>query len=559
LQRRIADLETGHFDVVVIGGGITGAWIGLDCAARGFSVAVIDQQDFAAGTSSKSSRLVHGGIRYLQQLRPGKARESALERAYLHRVAPHMTQFLPFIVPSYRSWKRSKPLLHAGMTAYQALCAGENRISGDPAKSVPSPFLMSRDQVLQKLPLEEPTLTGAIVYYESQMDSPERVTLAVMEQAYRLGAVCANYVKAQNVLFTQANKVRGILVEDLESGKSFEVSARLIVNAAGPWIPDLNRALFENQLAPAISVTGYSRGSHLVTRQLIADYAIALPTKFLGQNVIDRGGRHIFIIPWRGRSLIGTSYIATTEIDDPTMSVEEVDQLLGEINRQLPHLALTPADVVHAFSGIYPLGESLLNENVYQGSGDYQIVDHAKSGYKGMISALGVKFTTARLVAEKVTDRLAAYLPLTANACQTRSIRLKCADYGNLEHYMEQQTREHASKLNANEIKRMVRQYGSSIDNVLHRAGSDPNLWQPLSKSQPNLKAEVHHAVKEEMAIHLEDFIYRRSGIGMTGFPDDECISNCTEIMSDLLNWDARKCTLEQEKLNRYRRYLDLL
>ncbi len=557
MHRRIAELKSEFFDVLVIGGGITGAWIALDCVSRGLSVALIEKGDFGAGTSAKSSKVIHGGIRYLQQLRLDKVRESALERAYYHRAAPHLTQFVPFMIPAYRSLAQGRTLLRAGMSIYRALCSGEDKITADPAKAVPPSFELSRDEALAKLPLAKANLTGALVYYESHMESSERMTLAVLDHAHHLGAVCANYVCARSPLLDQSNRVTGMLVEDVEQGQSFELRARLTVNATGPWIPALNRALFKDH--SAVATTGYSRGSHLVTRQLIENYAVALPTRFSGQNVIDRGGRHIFIIPWRGCSLIGTSYIATEEIDDPVIERDEVEQLLGEINRQIPALDLMPQDVRHAFSGIYPLHDSVVRAKTYQGSGDYQIVDHAKLGYAGIISALGAKFTTARLVAEKVTDCVIAHLAADARACQTRSMRLASAAYDNLEHYAPEKSADCAKTLSADQVKRLIRQYGSKVESALAPAMDDSSLLQPLCRSRPNLKAEVYHAVEQEMAVRLDDFIYRRTGIGTIGFPDSECIDATVVIMSNLLGWDAARCALERQRLDRYKRWLDNL
>ncbi|MDJ0955812.1 MAG: glycerol-3-phosphate dehydrogenase/oxidase [Arenicellales bacterium] len=556
MHRRLTELRSEHFDVLVIGGGITGAWIALDCTSRGLSVAIIDKQDFGAGTSAKSSKLIHGGIRYLQQLRLDKVRESALERAYYHRSAPHLTHFVPFIVPTYRSWGKGRGLMAAGMTLYRLLCLGEDKVTGDPAKSVPAPYYLSRSEILEQLPLSDPGLSGAVIYYESHMESSERMTLAVLETAHDMGTACANYVRAHGLVMESGKTVIGVRAEDTESGDDFEIRARLTINATGPWISDLNRAFFDDK--SIVTTTGYCRGSHIVTRQLVKDYAIALPTQFAGQNIVDRGGRHMFILPWRGCSLIGTSYVAAEDIDDPVIDRVELDQLLTEINRHLPTLSLTKQEVVHAFSGIYPLQENTLNEKTYQGTGDYQIVDHSSFGYEGIISALGAKFTTARLVAEKVTDRAIAKLGITGKPCQTRLLRLSSANYSDINLYIKDKTRAFDEHMNADQVERLVKQYGSNIDHLVQMISNDPGMVDVLCENRPNLAAEITYAVKSEMALKLDDVIYRRTGIGTVGFPSQNCIERCTSIMADLLGWSTQRSVAEADGLNRYKRFTEI-
>lgn len=552
MRRGIAELSDRTFDVLVVGAGITGAWIALDCADRGLSVAVIDKGDIGGGTSAKSSKLIHGGIRYLQQLRFDKVRESAMERACYHRAAPHLTRFLPFMVPTYRSLGKGRFLMNAGMALYRLLCAGEDRHTGDRAKKVPPPFHMNRVEVLEKAPLLDPKLTGAVVYYESHMDSSERMTLAVLSTADERGAVCANYVAARGLLQDSRGRTRGLRVEDVDAGDEFDIRSRVTVNATGPWASRLNRELFGD--AASVPTTGFSRGSHLVTRPLIDDYAIALPTRFAGQNVIDRGGRHIFVLPWRGHSLIGTSYVGATDIDDPNVSQQEIDQLIGEINTQMPALGLTEADIVHTFSGIYPLTEAVLKEKVYQGTGDYRIVDHAAGGHEGIISAVGAKFTTARLVAEKTTDLVAAKLGKSTRPCGTHGLRLDCAAYDGLEDYAAHTAGALNTQFDAQQTQRLIRLYGTGVEALARHVGRDPALGRPLAGDRPNLAVEVHYAVQAEMAIRLDDVLYRRTGIATIGLPGQACIDRSAAIMAGLLGWDARRRQSEVESLARYGR-----
>ena len=345
-------------------------------------------------------------------------------------------------------------------------------------------------------------------------------------------------------------------VKDLEQSGEFEIRARVTVNATGPWAGMLDNSMFGSDAA--VAATGYSRGSHLVTRRLIEDYAIALPTQYAGQNIIDRGGRHIFILPWRGHSLIGTSYVEAQDVDDPVISSEEIDQLIGEVNRQLPGLGLSQQDILHTFSGIYPLQDANLKEQTYQGTGDYQIVDHAAIGREGIISAVGAKFTTARLVAEKAANLVAGKLDIGTQSCRTRDLRLSGADYADLEVYLNEKTQGFKGCLDELQVHRLIRQYGTGIEEIAGCMQRDAAMARPLCDSRPNLAAEVRHAVEAEMAIRLDDVIYRRTGMGTIGFPGDACVDACAAIMAELLGWDDERRAGEVRALRRYRRHLDL-
>jgi glycerol-3-phosphate dehydrogenase len=550
MKRNLSELKSRRFDVLVLGGGITGAWIALDCAARGLDVAVIDKGDFGSATSAKSTKVIHGGIRYLQQLRVDKVRESAVERAYYHRAAPHLTQFLPFMVPTYGHGMKGKAFMQAGMTLYKLLSHGEDRLAGDPSKVMPAPYFMTRAQVLEHCPIGDPRLTGALVYYESHMQSSERMTLAVLDTAHNSGAVCANYVRAEGFTIDHAGTVTGAIVRDVDADDSFEIGAALIVNAAGPWIPSLNRTL--SGADAVVTSTGFSQGSHLVTRQLVEKLAIALPTRFAGQNVVDRGGRHIFILPWRGCSLIGTSYVpARNGIDDPVIQQEEIDQLLNEVNRQMPGINLSQGDIRHTFSGIYPLNVGEIRETTYQGTGDYQIVDHEAAGHKGLISALGAKFTTARLVAEKVTRLVESKLGKALSPCETRDMALSSAGYSDLGRYRTQIRQRLGKQADNSQADRLVEQYGSGVEAFVDRIEADAGLAESLCDSRPNLVGEVVHAVESEMAITLEDVIYRRTGLGTIGYPGWNCVERCADIMAQLCGWGHDKKVREMESLDR--------
>jgi len=543
LERHTERLADETFDVVVVGAGITGAWTALDCARRGLRVALVDKGDFGGATSSKSSKLLHGGIRHLQQLQFSKVRESAMEQARYVLAAPHLCRPLPFLVPTFRSARQGRTILRAGLLTYRILSAAAARLLHEAGVDVRSPSVWSKEAVSRRLALESRDLTGGVVLHEMHMTSSERMTLAVVASAHAAGAEVANYVRVERFLRADDGSVRGVRVLDLERGERFDIRAGVTVNAAGPWIPDLNGKV-PNQVRPRVS--GFAQGSHLVTGTLIGgELAVALPTALQRESFVDRGGRHVFIIPWRGHSLIGTSYAQPEDIDDPRITSAEVNQLLGAVTAALPGLHLSRGDVVHAFSGIYPLRSARVAPGVYQGAAAYQVYDHRRQGCAGLVSALGTKYTTARVVAEKAVDIVGQQLDRAIGETKTRNGRLACARYESLAELRGESRRRCAELLEVETIDRLVATYGSDLSAVMGRArGSDESLQQ-LMPERSNLVAEVEHAVVEEMAVRLEDVVFRRTGIGTIGVPSRQSLERCCRVMGRLLGWGPDRCREE--------------
>ena len=386
MRRSPAALENTTFDAVVIGGGITGACIAHDAALRGLSVALIEQGDFGGATSAASSKLLHGGIRHLQQLRVDKVRESARERSHFRRIAPHLSRWVPFLVPTDRTFRRGRWFLGCGMELY-ALLGGADELSG--ASGPPSGTWLDRAALGRVAPLiaDCEAVTGALVLNECHLHSSERMTLAFVKTAVAHGASAANYVAADGLL-RDGSRVVGVRARDVERGDEFPIRARVTVNAAGPWLPGLNDRFAVGALRRP--VTAMAMGAHIVTRQVMGGFAAALSTGRASAALVGRGGRHVFVIPWRGHSLIGTSnrrFQGEPAAVEPTK--EDVADLVGDVNRAIPSAPLAPDDVRHAFAGLYPLTAARIDPVVYQGAADYQIVDHGRhGGAEGALMAL---------------------------------------------------------------------------------------------------------------------------------------------------------------------------
>ena len=542
MRRSLATLDRTSFDVVIIGGGITGACLAHDAALRGLSVALIEREDFGGATSAASSRILHGGIRHLQRLRLDKLRESAQERMHLRRIAPHLVRWVPFLVPTDRTLARGRWVLAGGMALY-ALLGGADE-AGDDLR-VPSGTYFDRSALGREAPslTADSRFTGAFVLNECHLHSSERMTLAFIKTAVRNGAVVANYVASEGLL-REGRRVVGVRARDIGHGDELRIRARVTVNAAGPWLPGLNARFAVGPLRRPVN--GFAQGAHIVTRQVLEPYAAAFPTQRASGALVDRGGRHVFVIPWRGHSLIGTSNRPFgSEPGDVRPEAQDLVDLLEDVNRAMPSAALRRDDVLHAFAGLYPLTARRIDADAYQGTGDYQIVDHGEHGLAdGIVSVLGAKYTTARRVAELATDLICRKLGRSDAPCRTREMPL----VGRLPDGMPLRRRigeSYGNALDPAVVESLLRHYGEEADNVLRGAASDSSLLRPVAAGRETIEAEVVYSVEHEMATRLADVVFRRTGLGTLGHPGDSGLERCATIMAERLGWSEARRTDE--------------
>jgi len=326
----LAALGTQSFDVLVIGGGIGAACAAWDAALRGLSVALVERLDFGAGTSAQSFKMLHGGIRYLQHLDIVRLRESCGERGAFLRIAPHLTRPLPIVVPTYGFGMQSRWLFGAALVLLELGSFDRNRLTRDPKRHIPHGYLMSAEQVVARFPhVERAGLTGAGVFYDGQIINPPRAVLAVVRAAARAGAVVANYCEAQQLLL-QDGRVMGARVTDLLHGATFDLRARVTVNATGPFAPSLAKRFGGAPLNVPLS-----RDMAVVVRRVLdPGMAITLQTKYRDPDaVLSRGNRHLFIAPWRERyTLMGVnSRVYTEDAYDLKVTEEEIGGFLDEL------------------------------------------------------------------------------------------------------------------------------------------------------------------------------------------------------------------------------------
>lgn len=557
MKRDLKLFDKTEFDVVIIGGGITGACLVHDAAQRGLKAALLEKDDFGMSTSAASSKLLHGGIRYLQKLAFGKVRESARERTSFQIIAPHLSTYVPFLIPTI-AWDQMKGrlALSVGMSLYRMICLGLNSKIGDRAKKAEHGVLFGKDQALALVPLLKNIngINGAHSLFESHMNNSERMTLAFIKTASNNGALVANHAEVVNIL-QEGRRVTGLICRDRLTGTEFTVRGRVIANAAGPFLPGLN------SLIPGLNLhkntTGFSKGVHLVTRQIERKYALALSSSKKTEGLITRGGRHIFIIPWRNHSLIGTTNVPfTDDLDSIRVTRKDVVDFLEDINAILPGVNLDETDVKYAFVGLYPLISDEIKTDTYQGTGEYQVVDHkVHDNFDGIISVLGAKYTTARAVAEQAVDVIIEKLDLAPRRCMTATAPLFEGKICDLPGFIAEKQVQYAELFDAETVHNLIVAHGSEIDAVVAYLQSGKNYLEKLSLERETLVGEVAYAVEQEMACSLDDVVFARTGLGTIGHPGDVVLGRVAAIMGELLGWTAEERHQEIAKVNRRYQY----
>ena len=531
-------LENREFDVLIIGGGISGAWLALHCSHQGYKTALIEQGDYASQTSSASSKILHSGIRYLQQMQFGRVRESALERAHYLYAAPHLSVSVPFAVPTYKDIPRSKLFLNCGMLAYRFLCLGENQIIAAKDQRLAAIKSISAEALQQICPLKDKDNTGAVVFHERHMHDSERMVLSILQTAQKAGAQIFNHIRAESLIY-ENNQVIGANAIDQIDHKQFKIHSQLTINAAGPWIDELN-STFNSAKFNKKHITGFAVGSHIITRQL-SDHAIAVTTQHQSDAKIDRGGRHVFIIPWRGFSLIGTSYDEiTTPVLNSSIQKDHVKQLLDAVNQALPDVNLESKDLVSGYSGLYPLKTENIQSKVYQGSGEYKIIDHAEvDQVDGYITALGAKYTTGRKLSTLTMRLIAAKLNRHTNT-KNDKVKLHNNQYTSLTAFTAKKLQQYQAVLTDEQIRHLVGNYGSDIDAFVEMLNMSPDneLMQPLCQGQPDLLGQVKWAIEHEQAYLLKDVLFGRTSVGLLGIKDHE-IEFIARYMAKELDWNS--------------------
>ncbi len=509
-----ARLDGGRFDVVVVGGGVTGAGIALDAATRGLSVALVEQADLASGTSSRSSKLFHGGLRYLEQMNFGLVREALRERELmLTRIAPHLVKPVSFLYPlSHRWWER--PYVTAGLTLY-------DRMGG--ARSVPGHSQLSRRAALRMAPaLRQDALVGALRYHDAQADDA-RHTMVLARTAAAYGATVVTSVRVTG-FERVGERVVGVQLEDLETGATASAASSVVINASGVWTDSVQ----------ALSGAGgrfrvrASKGVHLVVprHRIPSETGLILRTE---TSVL-------FVIPWGTHWVVGTTDTDwNLDLSHPAASRSDIDYILEQVNSVLAS-PLTHDDIEGVYAGLRPLlaGESDSTSRLSR--------EHAVArSQPGLVSVAGGKYTTYRVMAADAVDLAREDLPRPVPDSVTEHIPLLGAEgYAALVHQVPQLAAR--SGLPEWRVQRLLDRYGSLVHEVFALADAEPDLWQPLEGAPEYLRVEVRYAVTHEGAQHLDDVLARRTRISIeTRDRGVESAEEVATLVAGVLGWDEAR------------------
>jgi glycerol-3-phosphate dehydrogenase len=517
MQRALSRLSSETFDVLIVGGGATGCCTARDASLRGLKVALVEARDFASATSAHNSKLAHGGLRYLRNFEIGLVRESLRERRNLMRIAPHLVRPLPFLLPLYGAGLAERQILRAGLTLYDLLSFDRNRLE-DLSQHLPGHrWIGATDGLAREPVLEGASFEGAFEYHDAQMYSPERIALENLIDADAHGAAIANYVSADRLLMRDG-KVEGCAVHETMTGACFDIRARTVLVATGPWADLFLEQASGEQAAHRLV---RSKGIHLLVPQVSS-----------AGLTIEAGSGHLFALPWRGHTLLATTDTPFTG-DPATVAVSEsdIESFLVTFRKYLPQADLARGRVEFFYAGLRPL-VSDGSKDSYNVSRRSELVDHGKEGdLDGVFSALGGKWTTSRGLAETITDALATRLGRKTSRCTTAATPLPGGRFDRFEDMVRgyQKTWPGISSL-----RNLAHMLGARLPEALR--GARLTDLAALSPSGDTM-AQVRFAMTEEMALTLEDMVMRRTAIGQFGRPNAGVLEKVAGAMAAQLGW----------------------
>jgi glycerol-3-phosphate dehydrogenase len=530
VKRIPSDIENHPFDVIVIGAGINGAGIARDAAMRGLKVLLLDKGDIASGTTSWSTRLIHGGLRYLEHGEIGLVRESLRERERLLHIAPHLVKPLSLLIPIYQEGRRSKLAIRAGMIAYDLL-------SFD--KSLSHHRMLSREEALVRAPgLDTEGLKGAAIYYDAQVEYAERLVLENIFSAQKYGAHVLTYARVDEFILEERS-VRGVKFTDLVGNTLHTVHAPVTLNVSGPWVDEvLSRtgARVDRQI-------GGTKGSHIIVEKFSGSPVCALYAEARAD------GRPFFIIPWNGLYLIGTTDLAyKDDLDRVEASEAEIDYLIRETNRLIPSAQLERDLILYTYSGIRPL-PYLSEEETASITRRHFIRDHAQA-LEGFVSIIGGKLTTYRNLSEQAVSLVFKKLKRRSVPCATAREKLPGAMSEDFPVFSKRFKAE--SDLPEASKERLLRIYGTRASEVLKVAARDAELLKPFSPETGAIGAEVLFSFQCELAETLTDCLMRRTLVGLNKAAGLDGMEAAARLAQKYLGWTDERAALEIDEYQKY-------
>ncbi|MDZ7333420.1 MAG: glycerol-3-phosphate dehydrogenase/oxidase [candidate division KSB1 bacterium] len=546
MKRDLNELSKHEYDVVIVGAGIYGVNAAWDATLRGLKVALIDKGDFGCATSSNSLKTIHGGIRYLQNLDFKRMRESIHERMILMKIAPHLVYPLRVVMPTYSYKMKSRPAMMIATLMNDIVGFDRNQLD-DPAKYMPKSYTVPKKKVQDYIPgYTKYNLNGAAIWYDCQCYNTERLLLSFIISATERGAQAANYVQAVGFL-RDGNRVIGIKVQDVLTGDKFDIRAKLVINNAGPWVDDVLLSL--NGKLPDQKFK-LSTAMNLVVNRRLMDNAAGLsgPYQYVHPDgSVYKAHRILFFAPWRDYTIIGTNHLVYNgKQDEYKVTEAEIQDFLAAVNQAYPGVNIKREEVTFFHGGFLPMASQNPKTGEVGLEKHYKIYDHKFDfGVEGLISVVGVKYTTARDVAQKTIDLAFKKMGRKAPKCQTEEVRLHGGNIDRFNEFLNNAINQRPYGLNEKVMKHLSYNYGTTYNEILNYGARDRKWIELLPGSEEVLKAEVLHGVREEMAQKLSDVVLRRTDLGTAMNPGETALKETAKIMAEELGWDEARMQRE--------------
>lgn len=558
MKRNLEKLTEKSFDILIVGGGIHGVAILREAALRGYKAALIEQGDFGQATSANSLKIIHGGLRYLQQADFKRMRQSIQARRRFMQIAPHLVHPYPFLTPTYGYGLRGKEILALGLAINDLLSWDRNRDLPS-SHLIPRGRVVSRKECLEILPdIEKTGLTGGAVWYDGLVVNTERLTWECIRSAAERDATVANYVQAKALIIDKGT-VKGVKAEDQISRSRFPIRAQWVINAAGPWL----KVLLKDVSGPL--PIHWTKGMNLIiNRPIFSGYGVGLgggKASKKDQSPLRKKQRLFFFVPWHGRTMIGTSYQRYHgDLNQCRIETEDIQEFLDEVNTIYPPGKITLAEVSFFHFGLLPLSEGQDPANS-QAEPDkhFGLIDHGLSiKANGLISIKGTKYTTAPLVAEKVVDLISGREKATPPTPEISQSQSHYNQYSLLNDLIRINQRNHAG-VQEDLARHLYQNYGTTSKSVIAYLHQDREMGRTISTDPLIIAAEIVHGVREEMALKLSDVVFRRTDLGQFRCPPLESLQSAARIMAKELGWNAYRTQEEvQEVLATYRPLQDI-
>lgn len=549
MKRDLKSLANEEFDLIVVGAGIYGVATAWDAVLRGLKVALIEKGDFGGATSANSLKTIHGGLRYLQNLDIKRMRESIHERMVLMKIAPHLVYPLQVIMPTYAKKLKSRPAMFAALIANDIVGFDRNRLS-DPHKYMPKGRIISIDEVRKFIPgYTKYNMSGGALWFDCQCYNTERLALSFVLSATKKGAIAANYVKAVG-LVKQGNTVAGIQVQDELTGEKFDIKGKMVVNNSGPWVDKVIRESNSGekfQLSTAMNL--------VINRKILNNSAAGLsgPYHYVHPDGTEyKSFRMLFFSPWRDYTIIGTNHLPYKgEQDKYKITEAEIQDFLKAVNTAYAAAEIKREDVSYFYGGFLPMAGINPKSGEVQLQRHYKIYDHSVTdNVEGILSVVGVKYTTARDVGKKTVDLVFQKIGKKPAKCLTEEVMLYGGNISHFEKFVADAIQNKPEALTEKNMQHLSYNYGSTYRQILDYGKNEAKWLEPMPDSDEVIKAEIIHAVRQEMAMKLSDVIQRRTDLGSGKHPGKACVAAAADIMANELGWDKARKAQEIKETN---------